>query len=149
MMTTIWGMPEEAMSADKARRAILLQHERIRGLLARGLQIAESSLDGQPPSSDAVASAIGDIRSVMEVHLAFEEHALAPVLTVDPRFGVIRLRALEQEHRAQRRLLANIHGEAMSAPELPTLAAKLAFLTTMLTRDMDEEEGDLLRALAR
>jgi len=42
-------------------------------------------------------------------------------------------------------MLAALHQEACQHPELPTLAAKLAALTSWLMADMAEEERALLK----
>jgi hypothetical protein len=139
-----WSAPTKRLDAGTACAAILGQHERIRALLDRSRAVAEAALDGQPPSSDAVASAIGDIRTIMEVHLAFEEKSLLPILRDDPPLGPERADRLLDEHRRQRETLATLHREACAFPELPMLAAKLAFLTEWLLADMGEEERCLL-----
>src|SRR6266498_3037627 len=70
-----WSAPATRVDAATARQSILSQHERLRALLARAVAVAEAALDGHPPSDDAVASAIADVRTTIEVHLAFEEKA--------------------------------------------------------------------------
>ena len=139
-----WSAPERRLDAGDAREAILGQHRRIRGLLARAQAVAEAALDGQPPSRDAVASSIGDIRTTMEVHLAFEEKTLLPLLRDDLPLGPVRADRLLDEHRRQRASLATLHDEARAYPEFPELAAKLAFLVEWLLADMVEEEKSLL-----
>jgi hypothetical protein len=144
MINLGWSAPTDRLDAGTARSAILAQHERIRALLDRAHSVAEAALDGQPPSADAVASAIGDIRTIMEVHLAFEEKSLLPILRDDLPLGPERADRLLDEHRRQRTTLATLHTEACSFPQLPMLAAKLAFLTDWLLADMGEEERCLL-----
>jgi Hemerythrin HHE cation binding domain len=139
-----WSAPTRRVDAGSARRGILWQHEHIRGLLERARAIAEAALDGEVLSPDAVASAIGDIRSTMEVHLTFEESVLLPILRDDLPVGPQRADLLLDEHTRQRGVLAGLHNEACAHPELPTLAAKLAFLTTWLLADMEEEERCLI-----
>jgi hypothetical protein len=139
-----WVAPERRLDAGTARGVILGQHTRIRALLERARAVAEASLDGAPRSPDAVASAIGDIRTIMEVHLAFEEKALLPILRDDPPLGPARADRLLEEHAQQRQTLARLHHEAGLAPDRPMLAAKLAFLTSWLLADMNEEERSLL-----
>ena len=139
-----WSAPKRRVDAGAARRMILWQHERIRALLGRARAVAESALDGEAPSDDAVSSAIGDIRAIMEVHLAFEEAMLLPLLRADLPLGPPRANRLVDEHRRQRGVLAGLHQEAHAHPQLPTLAAKLAFLTSWLLADMAEEERCLL-----
>jgi hypothetical protein len=144
MMELGWSAPSKRLDAGIAREAILAQHDRIRGLLARARAIAEAALDGSPPSPDAVASSIGDIRSIMEVHLAFEEKSLLPILRDDLPLGPTRADRLLDEHSRQRQTLATLHREACAFPDFVILAAKLAFLTEWLLADMNEEERSLL-----
>jgi hypothetical protein len=140
MDDSIWMLAEPPVDAEAAGRAVRAQHEEIRGLLYRAQATAEAALDGRPPRPDAVASAIGDIRATMEVHLAFEEKVLAPFFERDVPLGPERARRMRQEHRDQRVMLERLHHEAMTAPLLPTLSAKLAFLVSWLLADMEEEE---------
>jgi iron-sulfur cluster repair protein YtfE (RIC family) len=132
------------VDADTARRRIRAQHEQIRLLLARAHHIAEAALDGRAPRPDAVASAIGDIRTTMEVHLAFEEKVLVPLFDLDLPLGPERARRMLEEHRGQRAMLASLHREATAAPELPTLSVKLEFLASWLLADMAAEERERL-----
>jgi iron-sulfur cluster repair protein YtfE (RIC family) len=139
-----WSAPVVRVDAAGARRGILWQHERIRELLDRARAIAESALDGDPEGASAVAPIIADLHSTIEVHLAFEEQVLLPLLTGDAAGGRHRADQLQDEHRRQREVLRAIEREACSQPLLPTLAAKLAFLTAWLLADMEEEERSLL-----
>jgi iron-sulfur cluster repair protein YtfE (RIC family) len=139
-----WSAPSRPVDAGTARRGILWQHQRLRTLLERARALAESRLDGEPSTPDAVASAIGDIHSVMEVHLRFEETVLLPLLRDDLPIGPERADRLVDEHRQQRLMLAALHKEASAHPELPLLAGKLAVLASWLLADMDEEERSLL-----
>jgi hypothetical protein len=132
-----WSAPTKRLDAGTAREAILAQHHRIRALLGRARSVAEAALDGAPPAPDAVASSIGDIRTIMEVHLAFEEKSLIPILRDDLPLGPTRADRLLDEHSRQRETLATF-------PNCAILAAKLAFLTEWLLADMNEEEHSLL-----
>jgi len=144
MTDHIWNVPAQRPSAEGARRTILQQHERIRVLLDHARLVAERALDGDPQDPDAVASAIGDIHTTLEIHLTFEEKVLVAFLEDDLPLGPGRAQALREEHAKQRATLSQIHREAVKAPYLPTLAAKLALLTTWLLDDMIEEERSLL-----
>ncbi len=139
-----WSAPSQPVDAGTARRGILWQHERLRALLGRAQVVAESCLDGQPSAPDAVACAIGDIHSAMEVHLKFEEAVLLPLLRDDLPIGPERADRLLEEHLQQRATLAALHREAAAHPDLPLLASKLAALTSWLLADMVEEECSLL-----
>jgi hypothetical protein len=139
-----WCVPGCAVDAVTARRGILAQHVHLRDLLERARAAAEARLDGDTSIPDAVASAIGDVRSAMEVHLTFEEAVLLPLFRDDLPLGPERAERLVDEHLRQRMMLAALHKEACHHPELPTLAAKLAVLTSSLLTDMDEEERSVL-----
>jgi len=141
----VWSMPSCPLNAEAALRCIRAQHGQIRALLARAQGVAGASLEGESLPPDAVASAIGDIRATMEVHLAFEEKVLVPLLELDVPLGPERAARLREEHLRQRALLGGLHREARVAPELPTLAVKLEFLVAWLSTDMLEEERELLR----
>ena len=139
-----WSAPNARVDADTARRGILWQHQRIRELLGKARDIAEAALDGDTQSPPGVAGVIADLHSTMEVHLTFEERVLLPLLAADAAGGEQRAERLRDEHKRQREVLVAIHREASAQPQLPTLAAKLAFLTSWLRADMEEEERSLL-----
>jgi hypothetical protein len=139
-----WRPAHRRVDAETARRSILAQHERIRDLLERARLTGEAALDGAAGNEGAVASAVGDIRTTMEAHLAFEESVLLPILGQDPTLGTQRAARLVDEHRHQRAMLTALHDEARAAPWVATLAAKLVFLTDWLLADMSEEESSLL-----
>ena len=138
-----WSAPIEPVDAGTARRGILWQHAQIRVFLEKARAVADLALDGEANPADAVASAIGDLRSMMEVHLTFEEKVLIPLFNVDFPVGPRRVALLLDEHKRQREVLADLHLEARRHPLLPTLAAKLAFLTSWLLTEMLEEERSM------
>jgi hypothetical protein len=144
MPDTVWSAPHIPMTVEAAQGRIRGQHERLRELLHKAHGVAEHALDGEPAAPDAVASAVGDVHAVFEVHLSFEEHAMPVLLTANPAGAPALAESIRIEHRHQRAMMESLHREAMAAPELPTLAAKLAFLTTALLGDMEEEEALLL-----
>ena len=141
-----WSAPNQPVDAGTARQAILWQHEQIRGFLVKASEVAELALDGEAAAPDAVASAIGDLHAMMEVHLTFEEKILLPLLRDDPPLGPRRADQLLHEHQQHRQTLSTLHLEACAHPELPTLAAKLVLLTAWLRADMTEEERCLMFA---
>jgi hypothetical protein len=135
-----WSAPATSIDAQTARDSILRQHEEIRSLLERARRVADATLDGFAASADALVSVIGDIRASVEVHLVFEERVLLEILREDFLRGPERALYLLDDHRRQRALLAKLHREATAHPELPTLAAKVAFMTSCLMEDMAHEE---------
>jgi hypothetical protein len=139
-----WSAPERPVDAGTARRGILAQHVHLRELLGRALVLAEARLEGGSAMPEAVASAVGDLHAAMEVHLTYEEAVLLPLFRVDLPLGPQRAERLIDEHVRQRAMLAALHREACSHPELPTLAVKLASLSSWLLADMAEEERSLL-----
>ncbi|MBC8134004.1 MAG: hemerythrin domain-containing protein [Deltaproteobacteria bacterium] len=144
MSDSVWFTPLHPVDAEMARRSVLAQHVHIRGLLLRAQETATDALEGVSTRPDVVVSAIGDIRTTMEIHLAFEERVLVPLLDGDLPLGPERARRMLAEHGRQRAVLASLHREAVEVGELPTLSIKLGFLTSWLLADMEEEERDLL-----
>ena len=147
MTNLVWSAPSHRVDAETAKRRILSQHEQIRALLSRAATIAEASLDGKPLRPNEVADAIDDICMIVEVHLDFEESVLLPILRMDDLILGAEGRAehLITEHQNQRAMLNALYREARAFPQLPILAAKLAFLTSWLAADMKEEERALLK----
>ena len=139
-----WNAPDTRVDAGSALKGILAQHGQIRDLLDRSKALAAAALAGERIASETIASSIGDIRMILEVHLAFEEKLLLPLLEDDLPLGPARADALLDEHRQQRHLLASMHAEAAAGPSLLQLAEKLDLLTRWLLDDMCEEERCLL-----
>jgi hemerythrin HHE cation binding domain-containing protein len=137
-----WTAPAHRLDAGAARRGILWQHDRIRGLLEKARTVADARLGGDA-TPEAVADAVSDLHSIIEVHLAFEEAVLVPLLREDLPEGPGRADRMLDEHQRQRRMLASIHSEAYKQPELPALAVKLGFLASWFLADMAEEEREL------
>jgi hypothetical protein len=144
-----WSVPSHPVDAETARRRILSQHGQIRGLLLRARAVAEASLDGEPLPPGEVADAIDAVCMVIEVHLDFEESVLVPILRLDDLMLGAEGRAdkLISDHQSQRAMLAALGREARAFPQLPILAAKLAFLTSWLVADMRDEERALLNVV--
>jgi len=139
-----WRAPDHPVDAGTARRGILAQHAQLRDLLRHALALADARLDGDASMAEPVASAIGDMRASMDVHLTFEEAVLLPLFRDDLPVGPQRADLIVGEHHRQRAMLAALHKEACQHPELPTLAAKLAEMASWLLADMAEEERALL-----
>jgi iron-sulfur cluster repair protein YtfE (RIC family) len=137
-----WTAPVHGLDVGAARRGVLWQHDRIRGLLEKARAIADARLGGEA-SPEAVADAVSDLHSTIEVHLAFEEAVLVPLLREDLPEGPRRADQMLDEHQRQRRMLASIQREACNHPQLPALAVKLGFLAAWFLADMAEEEREL------
>ena len=140
-----WTAPERRVDAGTALRGIFWQHRNIRTLLHEMRAVAEVALDGKAPSPNAVASAIGAVRSIMEVHLAFEE----TVLRADSSRSILRWGRsarldCSMSMRARGPRSQRFTARRRAYPELEMLPAKLAFLTEWLLADMAEEEKSLL-----
>jgi iron-sulfur cluster repair protein YtfE (RIC family) len=119
MINVSWCAPAGRLDAETARQRIHGQHDQIRGLLDRARAVAELALDGRPPAPDAVASAIGDIRATMTVHLTFEENVLLPILDDDVPLGPERGRRMVDEHKRQRAMLEACTERPLPVPNCP------------------------------
>ncbi len=137
------------LDADAAKQCLVLQHEKIRVLLDKARGVAERALGGKKRAAARLPDAISRIRRTVEVHLQFEERALAVILEEEgPSSRAQHAVWFLRDHERQREHLTRLHRQAMARSEVPGLAAALASLATCLSNDMDEEERTLAIAPA-
>ncbi len=144
-MDMIPALSGRHLDADAAKQCLVLQHEKIRVLLDKARGVAERALGGKKRAAARLPDAISRIRRTVEVHLQFEERALAVILEEE---GPSSSRSQQaawflRDHERQREGLARLHRQAMARSELEGLAAALAALSAGLSNDMDEEERTL------
>ena len=142
-MDMIPALSGRHLDADAAKQCLVLQHEKIRVLLDKARGVAERALGGKKRAAARLPDAISRIRRTVEVHLQFEERALAVILEEEGPSRAQQAAWFMRDHERQREGLARLHSQAMARSELPGLAAALASLATGLSNDMDEEERTL------
>ena len=144
-MDLIPALSGRHLDADAAKQLLVLQHEKIRVLLDKARGVAERALGGKKRAAARLPDAISRIRRTVEVHLQFEERALAVILEEDavPSSRAQHAAWFLRDHERQREALTRLHGQAMAKSELSGLAAALAVLSAGLSNDMDEEERTL------
>jgi hypothetical protein len=143
-MDLIPALSGRHLDADAAKQLLVLQHEKIRVLLDKARGVAERALGGKKRAAARLPDTISRIRRTVEVHLQFEERALAVILEEDvPASRAQHAAWFLRDHERQREGLAHLHRQAMAQSELPRLAAALASLSSRLSNDMDEEERTL------
>jgi hypothetical protein len=147
-MDMIPALSGRHLDADAAKQCLVLQHEKIRVLLDKARGVAERALGGKKRAAARLPDAISRIRRTVEVHLQFEERALAVILEDQGPLRAQRAAWFLRDHERQRQGLARLHSQAMAQSELPGLADALASLATCLSNDMDEEERTLAIAPA-
>ena len=76
-MDLIPALSGRHLDADAAKQLLVLQHEKIRVLLDKARGVAERALGGKKRAAARSPDAISRIRRTVEVHLQFEERALA------------------------------------------------------------------------
>lgn len=130
-----------AMVRDQVRQ----QHTALRTMLNDARASTAASEDRDLHRLAAIAR---DLCEQFCAHLAFEDHALPPVLAVLDSWGPERVMSLHQEHTRQRRVLDELRLKLEAEPSVPDLTADLNQLAADLLRDMDEEEEGLLRSPA-
>ena len=79
-MDMIPALSGRHLDADAAKQCLVLQHEKIRVLLDKARGVAERALGGKKRAAARLPDAISRIRRTVEVHLQFEERALAVIL---------------------------------------------------------------------
>jgi hypothetical protein len=142
-MDMIPALSGRHLDAGAAKQCLVLQHEKIRVLLEKARGVAERALGGKKRAAARLPDAISRIRRTVEVHLQFEERALAVILEEEGPSRAQHAAWFLRDHERQREGLAHLHRQAMARSELPGLAAALASLATGLSNDMDEEERTL------
>jgi hypothetical protein len=129
------------------RRQVLEQHCGLRALLQRALdETTQGLLHEGPGLSELVASA-RELQRRFHAHLAFEEHALAPILAVMDLWGPERVSDLLSEHARQRAEMGSILEGIEEGWDAERVAITLRSLATDLLRDMEEEERGCLDAV--
>src|SRR5215470_1310271 len=93
------------MNAPAARQELLLQHERLRGLLVEIEALARQLLQNRP-GSDAFGLALKRLRTELAAHNAAEEASLLPLLRADPSWGARRVERMFEEHAGEHVALA-------------------------------------------
>jgi hypothetical protein len=143
-MDMIPALSGRHLDAGAAKQCLVLQHEKIRVLLDKARGVAERALGGKKRAAARLPDAISRIRRTVEVHLQFEERALAVILEEErPSSRAEQAAWFLRDHERQREGLARLHRQAMAKSELEGLAAALASLSAGLSNDMDEEERTL------
>ena len=119
-MDLIPALSGRHLDADAAKQLLVLQHEKIRVLLDKARGVAERALGGKKRAAARLPDAISRIRRTVEVHLQFEERALAVILEEDvPSSRAQHAAWFLRDHERQREALARVHRQAMAQSELP------------------------------
>ena len=122
------------------RRQVLRQHTELRGFLERALAETTRGLRGEGVDREQLVALVRDLREGFQVHLAFEEEALLPVLAALPSFGPEGVAEVSAEHARQRGDLDTLIEGLESGWEMERLALVMRSLITDLLIDMAEEE---------
>jgi len=149
-MLDIEGMSNsnaQEMSSSEVRDAILAQHEMIRTLLNKTIELAdrESSSDGDIEELDWQVSTLYE---TLATHMDFEERALPAALRDVIGWGPVLQAQLEADHASQRATLA-LAIEALAEPSRGPRAALISGIRSFasaLLADMEREERGLLQA---
>jgi hypothetical protein len=128
------------------RERVLEQHRTLRELLRQSIETTTRSLQPDGPDAEVLSGLVQDLRARFRAHLAFEEHALLPVLAHLDLWGPERVRDLREEHARQRAELDTLVEGTESRWDVGRLALTLRSLVTDLLLDMDEEERGCLSA---
>jgi hypothetical protein len=128
------------------RERVLDQHGALRELLKQALDVTTRGLLPDGPGRDELSRLVHDLRARFRAHLAFEEQALAPVLTNADDWGPERVDDLLDEHARQRAELDTLVEGVTNGWDAERLSLALRSLSTDLLLDMAEEERGILSA---
>jgi hypothetical protein len=147
MMTTTTTQTQTLLFPHVVRERVLEQHGRLRDLLKLALGASAEALQGSRCDRLTLARFGRELELRFQAHLAFEEHALAPVLARADLWGPERVVALHEEHGRQRAELRALVDGIDGGWTPDEVAVALRSLATDLLLDMDEEERGCLSAV--
>jgi hypothetical protein len=130
------------MSSSRFRDAILEEHEMLRALLARTLDVTggAAALDELRANARRLFEQLGE-------HMSFEERMLPVALRDVIGWGeVLQARIAEDHGRQREELAAAVAALEAGALTLDELLGDLHAFAATLLRDMEREEGALLEA---
>ncbi len=135
------------ISSSEVRDAILAQHEMLRTVLNKTVELAnrESSSDGDIEELRWQASTLYE---TLATHMDFEERALPAALRDVIGWGAALQAQLEADHASQRATLT-LAIEALAEPSRESPAAVISSIRSFasaLLADMEREERGLLQA---
>lgn len=132
---------------DTVRERVLEQHEGLRKVLARALSAADAASDRDRDAPDLFGLVL-DLRQRLRSHLAYEEHALLPLLANLDDWGPERIDGVFRTHTRQRAEMDNLVEGVKDGWQGERLASAVRALADDLLLDMAEEERGCLSAPA-
>jgi hemerythrin-like domain-containing protein len=133
------------MRPSEVRERILIDHQRIRGLVAEVEALAERVRAGRVELCSKLRERGTALYEQLCRHLDLEDVVLAGALRKVDAWGEERAEELEIEHSEQRELLAYLLQRLDDSSQPATLLVEdLIQFTALLRDDMKREERDLL-----
>jgi iron-sulfur cluster repair protein YtfE (RIC family) len=126
------------MDADLTRRALLVQHERIRELLGVCVRLAQQIRDGAAPRPELDAR-LDDLRHVLGEHNALETRVVRALLDHSQGWGDVLVDRMLEEHVAEHAAF----WDALRGP-LVDVVERIADLADDLDAHMAAEERTFL-----
>ena len=135
----------EPMSSGRFREVILAEHEALRGLLSRTLDLAEEQAAAS--SFGALRASARELFTTLAEHMSFEERMLPVALRDVIGWGQTLEAMITEEHGRQRAELAAAM-EYLETDDLSwdRLVRDIRLFADTLLRDMEREEEGLLDA---
>jgi hypothetical protein len=125
---------------------VLEQHVALRSLLQRALDQSTRGLLREGLGLPELIASTTELHRRLHAHLAFEERALAPILSVMDLWGPERVSELLREHARQRAEVSAILEGIEGGWDAERVAITLRSLVADLLVDMAEEERGCLDA---
>lgn len=114
------------MDAELTRRALIIQHERIRTRVVTCVELAQRIRSGEPLQSELDAS-LDDLRHLFEAHNELETRSVRALLDDIPGWGDVLVDRMLEEHVAEHAAFWDLlQGPALAvAARMPDLADEL------------------------
>jgi iron-sulfur cluster repair protein YtfE (RIC family) len=133
----------EPEKPSQIRERVLAQHDLLR-LRLQGLNQGVDQLRAGNLTVEELRIRALETLALLRAHVKDEERWLLPALAEADGFGPERVKALQEEHRAQAREMAETLEALRDAKEPEDLATGVESLVQRILDDMDEEERTYL-----
>jgi hypothetical protein len=135
----------EPMSSGRFRETILAEHEALRGLLTRTIDLADEQ--AAATTFEALRASVRHLYATLAEHMSFEERMLPVALRDVIGWGQTLEAMIAEDHGRQRAELA-VAIASLEADEMSwdRLVRDIRLFADTLLRDMEREEEGLLDA---
>src|SRR6185503_2529714 len=133
-------LDDTELDQEFVRDVLLVQHDRLRELLATLDERAADVIRAEPGSGLELREAVENLAQALTDHMRGEEHALATLMPLTPASGQA-LAYMREEHVRQRTEIEAMRSLASSSADAIRLALTVGAFVAAVRIDMELEES--------